>query len=54
MVKFDETSGMRGLKQIHRSLMIRGDITPGEKYEVFEHHVHNYLNRCFPGWVRGK
>jgi hypothetical protein len=52
MVNYDETSGIRGLKQIARSLVVRGELSNEQKDGIFEHHTHNYLNRCYPGWMK--
>jgi len=48
-MKFDEVSGIRGLKQIWNSLVERDD---ENKDEIFKKHVNHYLNRCFPGWMK--
>lgn len=50
-VSMNEVSGMRGLKQIYRSLM-RNNIDDMEKEEVFIRHTHHFLNRCFPNWMK--
>jgi hypothetical protein len=52
MMKYDETTGMRGIKQIAKSLTLRDDITPEQKEQILEHYTHNYLNRCYPGWMK--
>jgi len=45
----DETSGMRGLKQIWKSLEARNN---KNKHEIFEKHTSHYLNRCFQDWIK--
>ena len=49
IMKFDEVSGLRGLKQIWDSLLER-DVE--NKEEIFEIHASHYLNRCYPGWMK--
>lgn len=51
-MSLDELSGMKGLKQIYKSLetICLDDI---EKETVFSRHTAHYLNRCFPDWMKG-
>jgi len=50
-MKLDEVSGMRGLKQIYKSLEATGhDLW--EKEKVFSRHSAHFLNRCFPDWKK--
>jgi len=47
----DEYHGLRGLKQIYRSLQTRM-IEKEEAECILERHTQHYLNRCFPDWIR--
>jgi hypothetical protein len=54
-MRLDEVSGMRGVKQIWRSLVARKG---KDKHvddcidEIFERHSEHFLDRCFPDWIR--
>ena len=50
-MRFDELSGMRGLKQIWHSLKTR-KIEKKEADMIFERHSKHYLNRCFSDWMK--
>ena len=47
----DDVSGMKGLKQIYKSLVARS-IKKEDKDNIFEKHSAHFLNRCFPGWMK--
>jgi hypothetical protein len=50
-MSLDEVSGMKGLKQIWRSLVAR----KGKDEcidEIFERHSLHFLERCFPDWIK--
>lgn len=51
--KMDPVSGMRGLKQILKCLIIcrKGSLENEEPDETFERHSAHFLERCFPGWI---
>lgn len=50
-MRLDELSGMKGLRQIYKSLVARG-IKKKERDIIFEKHSAHFLNRCFSGWMK--
>ena len=50
-MKHDEVSGMRGLKQIWKSLNARIK-DERERETVFAQHTKHFLDRCFMGWLK--
>jgi len=50
-MKYDESSGMRGLKQIWKSLCARIK-DEWVRDLLFEKHSKHFLNRCFMGWLK--
>jgi hypothetical protein len=50
-MNLDALSGMRGLKQIYKSLVARG-IKEEDRDTIFEKHSAHFLNRCFSGWMK--
>ena len=50
-MRLDEVSGIRGLKQIYKSLHAR-KIEAWKRDEVFERHSAHFLTRCFPDWLK--
>jgi hypothetical protein len=50
-MKLDALAGMKGLRQIYKSLVARG-INKEEQDEIFEKHSAHFLNRCFSGWMK--
>jgi len=51
MTAFDEDAGIRGLKQIYKSLESTG-ADEREKEVTFSRHTAHYLNRCYPDWMK--
>jgi len=49
-MNLNELSGIRGLKQIWKSLSTNKK--EKEKDKVFARHSHHFLNRCFRDWMK--